>query len=83
MSSTYTKVIRLRDGVEVLLRPLLPTDTEQLWQLYSTLSHESRGYLGGGFTRERIEMWTSNIDFYRTTPVVVVEELGGGVLSRP
>jgi len=51
----YEKMILLRDGTKVLLRPELSTDTDMLWEMYSTLSEESQRYLGRGFTRERIE----------------------------
>ena len=77
MVSTYEKTIRLRDCTEVFLRPLLPTDSEQLWQLFAALSRDSLKYLGGGFTRERIERWTSTLDYERTLPIIaVVEEHG-------
>jgi RimJ/RimL family protein N-acetyltransferase len=73
----YEKNIVLLDGTKVFLRPELPTDTDMLWAMYSTLSHESIGYLAGGFTEERIERWTTNINYDRTlTIVAVVEEKG-------
>ena len=74
MTSAYTKMKRLRDGTEVLLRPELSTDTDLLWQLYATLSRESLRYLGGEHSRERIERWTSNLDYDRTLPIVAVVE---------
>jgi len=68
----YEKNIVLLDGTKVFLRPEKPTDTDMIWAMYSTLSHGSKGYLGGGFTRERIEGWTSNIDYDRNLPIMAV-----------
>ena len=71
----YKKTITLRDGTKVLLRPELSTDTEMLWEMFSTLSKESLRFLGRGFTRERVENWTSNIDYDRALPILgLVEE---------
>ena len=73
----YEKTIILRDGTKVFLRPLLPTDTDMLWNMFSTLSHESLSFLRGGFTRESIERWTANIDYHKNLPIVVVVEEKG------
>ena len=73
----YEKMILVRDGTEVLLRPELSTDTDMLWEMYSTLSEESQCYLGRGFTRERIEGWTSRIDYKRRLPIMAVVKEGG------
>ena len=73
----YQKTTTLSDGTQVLLRPELPTDTEMLWQMFSTLSETSLRFLVNPFPRERIEHWTSNINYEKALPVLaIVEEAG-------
>ena len=66
----------LKDGRKVLLRPELPTDTEMLWEMFSTLSKASLDNLVKPFTRERVEGWTSNIDYNRNLPILAVVQEG-------
>ena len=73
----YEKTLILKDGTTVLLRPERKTDTEMLWKLFSTLSQESLQYLVNPFPRERIEQWTTNIDYQKTLPIVAVVREGG------
>ena len=48
-----------------------------LWKMFSTLSERSLSNLAPPFTRERVERWTSNIDYDKIlTIVAVVEEKG-------
>lgn len=56
----------------MLFRPERGTDTEMLWQMFSTLSLGSLRYLVNPFPRERIEQWTSNISYDKTLPIVAV-----------
>lgn len=51
----WTKRVRLKDGISVLLRPELSTDLEMLWEMFSTLSDESLRFLPKPFPRERVE----------------------------
>lgn len=59
----WERKFTLRNSVEVFLRPKLSGDTEMLWEMFSTLSRESVNNLVPPFTRERIESWTSNINY--------------------
>ena len=72
----YPKVcersLTLKNGVKVSLRPELSSDTEMLWEMFSTLSKESEDNLVPPFTRERIEGWTNNINYERSLPVVAL-----------
>lgn len=73
----YEKTITLLDGTKVFLRPELSMDTEMLWEMFSTLSRESLRFLGRGFTRERIQRWTSNINYDQALPILgLVKEKG-------
>lgn len=66
----------LRNGVEVFLRPELSGDTEMLWEMFSTLSKESVNNLVPPFTRDRIESWTSNINYERNLPILALIQEG-------
>jgi len=68
----WTKKVVLGDGVEVFLRPELSSDTEMLWEMFSTLSKESLENLVHPFTKERIESWTSNIDYNKNLPILAL-----------
>ncbi len=68
----YEKTITLRDGTIALFRPELATDTEMLWEMFSTLSQESLRFLVLPFTRERIEHWTSNINYQKALPILAI-----------
>lgn len=68
----YENTITLSDGTKVFGRPELPTDTEMLWEMFSTLSQESLRFLVIPFTRERIEIWTSNLNYDKALPILAV-----------
>ena len=73
----------LKSGQHVSLRPEEPTDTEMLWEMFSTLSKASLDNLVEPFTRERVEGWTSNIDYDRALPILalVTERRRGRVVG--
>lgn len=58
--------------MHVFLRPELPTDTEMLWEMFSTLSKASLENLVLPFTRERIEGWTNNMDYEKVLPILAL-----------
>jgi putative acetyltransferase len=68
----WEKEIVLKNGVHVFLRPELATDAEMLWEMFSTLSKDSLENLVLPFTRERIEGWTSNIDYDKVLPILAL-----------
>lgn len=71
----WTKTITLNNGLKVFLRPEILTDTEMLWEMFSTLSKESLAFLVHPFPRERIEGWTSNIDYSKNLTILAsIEE---------
>ena len=68
----WTRLVILKNGLEVFLRPELHSDTEMLWEMFSTLSKESLSNLVHPFTRERIEGWTSSIDYSKNLPILAL-----------
>ena len=61
-----------KNGKKVVFRPEQSGDTEMLWEMFSTLSEESVSNLIPPFTRERVESWTSNIDYDEVLAIVAV-----------
>lgn len=72
--SAWGTAFKLADGKEVNFRPIQSGDTEMLWKMISALSEKSLSNLVPPFTRERIEGWTSNIDYDKVLTIVAVIE---------
>jgi putative acetyltransferase len=73
----WKTVFTTENDEEVVFRPEQLSDTEMLWEMFSTLSEESKSKLLPPFSRERIESWTQNIDYDEVLAIVaVVEEKG-------
>jgi RimJ/RimL family protein N-acetyltransferase len=68
----WEKIAILRNGKQAFLRPELSTDTEMLWEMFSTLSEESLNNLVLPITKERIKSWTSNIDYEKSLPILAL-----------
>ena len=67
-----------KNGKKVVFRPEQSSDTEMLWEMFSTLSKKSASNLLPPFTRERIESWTRNIDYDEVLAIVAVVETENG-----
>jgi putative acetyltransferase len=65
-------IFTAKNGMKVEFRPKLSSDTEMLWEMFSTLSEDSVSNLIPPFTRERIEGWTTNIDYDEVLAIVAV-----------
>jgi len=73
----WKKKVTLNNGQQVLLRPELSTDTEMLWEMFSSLSDSTLNNYVLPFTRERIESWTKNIDYDKNlTILALIKEEG-------
>lgn len=71
----WETVFTTKNGMKVRFRPVQSGDTEMLWEMFSTLSEISVSNLIPPFNRERIEDWTSNIDYEKVVAIVsLIEE---------
>jgi L-phenylalanine/L-methionine N-acetyltransferase len=71
-----------KNGKKVVFRPEQSSDTEMLWEMFSTLSKESVSNLLPPFTRERVEGWTRNINYDEVLAIVaVIEENGQRIIG--
>jgi len=70
--SEWETVFTAKNGKNVDFRPKQSGDTEMLWKMFSTMSEKSLSNLVPPFTRERIEGWTSNINYDKVLTIVAV-----------
>ena len=69
----YPRTVMLRDGTQVILRPLEEGDKVQLLDFFKRVPEEERYYLKENVTApEVIHAWTTDIDFGRTVPIVAL-----------
>ncbi len=68
----WETVFTAKNGMKIRFRPKLAGDTKMLWNMFSTLSEDSVSNLIPPFTRERIEGWTSNINYDEVLAIVAV-----------
>ena len=69
----YPRTVMLRDGTQVILRPLEAGDKVQLLDFFKRVPEEERYYLKENVTApEVIHAWTMDIDFGRTVPIVAL-----------
>ena len=72
----WEKKVTLKNDQVIFLRRELSTDTEMLWEMFSTLSEATLSNLVLPFTRERIEKWTGNIDYDKNLPILALIKEG-------
>lgn len=68
----WETTFRAKNGKLLQFRPEKAGDTEMLWAMFSTLSEATVSNLIPPFTRQRIEGWTSNIDYNNIVTIVAV-----------
>ncbi len=67
----YPRVVKLKDGRSVKLRPLVREDFDKLHAFFQALEPEDRLFLRDDVTDpELIRKWTDNIDWERVVPIV-------------
>lgn len=70
--ASWEKTFTAKNGESFHFRPEQATDTELLWNMFSTLSEVTVSNLIPPFTRERVEGWTRNIDYSKVLAIVAV-----------
>lgn len=71
MAHSYQKKCKLKDGSEVLLRPLVAEDREGLIKFFQSLPEDLRLYLRHDVTDVNIiRSWTENIDYDHVLPIL-------------
>jgi RimJ/RimL family protein N-acetyltransferase len=70
--ASWEKTFVAKNGEALHFRPEQASDTELLWNMFSTLSEATVSNLIPPFTRERVEDWTKNIDYSKVLAIVAV-----------
>lgn len=71
--TTYRNLITLRDGVNVLLRPMTPEDEPQILDMFTAASEEDVRYLRDDVKDPLvIKEWCDELDYNRVLPLVAV-----------
>lgn len=70
---TYRRMVTLRDGVNVLLRPMTAGDQQAIIDLFSPISDEDLRYLHDNVRDPAvIESWCENLDYSRVLPLTAL-----------
>ena len=64
--------LKTKNGLKIIFRPEQPGDTEMLWVMFSTLSKKSVSNLLPPISRDRVESWTTDIDYDEVLAIVAV-----------
>jgi L-amino acid N-acyltransferase YncA len=84
--TAYPKELMLRDGANVVVRPLSEGDEDALGEFFRKVPGHDRYFLKDDVTSPKvIGRWTSDIDYARALPLVAIEEgriIANGVLLR-
>lgn len=69
----FRRVVTLRDGARVLLRPLLPEDRQALLDLFLPLGYEERRFMRDDVNNPQVvESWIEDLNYDRVFPLVAV-----------
>ncbi|HLA96854.1 MAG TPA: GNAT family N-acetyltransferase [Anaerolineales bacterium] len=69
----FRDIVTLKDGVNVLLRPMTPEDEEQLLGLFSPISEEDLRYLRDNVKDPQVvRSWCQNLDYSRVLPLLAL-----------
>ena len=84
MLSKYPKTAKLKDGTEVVIRPLTKDDFDDLLTLFESLPEEDRLFLRHDVRDpEVVRKWTEDLDLDRVIPVAAFDDdrlVGNGSL---
>ncbi len=84
LNHDYPKNVQLKDGREVVLRPLAQDDFGGLYSFFQAIPEEDRLYLAHDVSDpDLIRKWTEELDFERVIPLVALDQdriVGDGTL---
>ena len=72
--NTYQNEVYLKDGTKILLRPMIPTDQDALYEFFKAIPEEEARYLRDDVKSIIvIESWAKNLDYSRTLPILALK----------
>ena len=76
----YPKIVRLKDGSKLTLRPMVKEDVQKLLAFFRKLPEEDRLFLKEDVTDEKvIQQWADELDYDKTFPILA--EVGGEIVA--
>lgn len=82
----YPREIVLRSGARLLLRPMVPSDAECLWEFFQRIPPEDRMFFRQDVSRrETVQRWADALDYRRILPVLAWQDgrvVGDATLHR-
>jgi len=80
MLRSYPKIVVLRDGTRVTLRPMVKEDEEKLKEFFAGIPEEDRWYLKEDVADPKIiESWVRDLNYDRVLPIVA--EVNGKIVA--
>lgn len=71
----YPKTVLMKDGSEIVLRPLAKKDKEKLYDFFHSLPEDDRMYLRDDVSKkETVDKWVKNLDYERVLPILAEKE---------
>ncbi|MFH0865076.1 MAG: GNAT family N-acetyltransferase [Bacteroidota bacterium] len=85
--SEYPKKKTLKDNTEIILRPMVREDKDELLHFFRSLSTDDRLFLKDDVTKEEvIKAWADNIDYSKVLPILAIADnnkiVGDATLHR-
>ena len=84
---SYPKKVRLKDGTQIVLRPMIKKDVGKLLEFFKGLPDEDRMFLKEDVTKRKvIEGWAKELDYKRILPILAETKgkiIGDATLHRP
>lgn len=85
--SEYPKKKTLKDNTEIILRPMVREDKDELLHFFRSLSTDDRLFLKDDVTKEEvIKAWADNIDYSKVLPILAFADnnkiVGDATLHR-
>lgn len=69
----FRRVVTLRDGARVLLRPLLPEDRQALLDLFLPVAYDERRFMRDDVNDPQVvETWIEDLNYEKVFPLVAV-----------
>lgn len=73
MLKEYPKEVTLRDGTKAVIRPLKATDSDALFELFKSMSPQSRRFVYDDVTKKTVvEGWCKTIHYESVLPFIVM-----------
>ena len=75
VAKNYPKTLTLRDGQNLIVRPMIADDRERLWKFFQQIPDQDRLFLKHDVShRDTIEAWCTHIDYNKVLPLLALKD---------